>query len=122
MNNAAHLLATQGGYKFNQHYLRGAHYDHREKVEVAAAYLEAQESIGGARPNNITSVAQECRVSGRVGATNSLGDFPPGNGMALLLLAAVRLLAMQIHGCVVCSGDDLGGLSSFFVVGVGGVQ
>ena len=125
MNNAARLLAAQGGYEFNHHggvYLRGAHYDHRKKVEVAAAYdLEAQESIGGARPN-ITSVAQECRVSGRVGATHSLGDVPPGNGMALLLLVAVRLLAMQIHGCVVCSGDDLGGLSSFFVVGVGGVQ
>ena len=29
---------------------------------MAAVYLEAQESIGGARPN-ITSVAQECRVS-----------------------------------------------------------
>ena len=51
MNNAARLLAAQGGYEFNQHggvYLRGAHYDHRKKVEVAAAYLEAQESIGGA--------------------------------------------------------------------------
>ena len=74
---------------------------------MAAAYLEAQESIGGARPN-ITSVAQECRVSGRVGATHSLGDVPPGNGMALLLLVAVRLLAMRIHGCVnVCSGAQV---------------
>ena len=84
MNNAARLLAAQGVYGFNHHggvYLRGAHYDHRKKVEVAAAYLEAQESIGGARPN-ITSVAQECRVSGRVGATHSLGDVPPGNVMA----------------------------------------
>ena len=57
----------------------------------------------------------------RVDATHSLGDAPPGNGTALpLALAAVRLLAMQIHGCVdVTSGDDLGGLS-LFVVSVGG--
>ena len=61
-------------------------------------------------------------LTGRVSATHSLGDVPPRNGMALLLLAAVCLLAMQIHGCVVCSSDDLGGLSSSFVVGVGGVQ
>ena len=38
----------------------------------------------------------------RVDATHSLGDAPPGNSTALpLALAAVRLLAMQIHGCVV---------------------
>ena len=57
----------------------------------------------------------------RVGATHSLGDAPPGNGMALpLALAAVRLLAMQIHGRVdVSIGDYLGGLS-LFVVSVGG--
>ena len=57
----------------------------------------------------------------RVDATHSLGDAPPGNSTALpLALAAVRLLAMQIHGCVdVSSGDYLGGLS-LFVVSVGG--
>ena len=49
----------------------------------------------------------------RVDATHSLGDAPPGNSTALpLALAAVRLLAMQIHGCIdVTSGDDLGGVS-----------
>ena len=57
----------------------------------------------------------------RVDATHSLGDAPPGNSTALpLALAAVRLLAMQIHGCVdVSIGDYLGGLS-LFVVSVGG--
>ena len=51
----------------------------------------------------------------RVDATHSLGDAPPGNSTALpLALAAVRLLAMQIHGCVdVSIGDYLGGLSLF---------
>ena len=45
----------------------------------------------------------------RVDATHSLGDAPPGNGTALpLALAAVRLLAMQIHGCVDVSSGDLG--------------
>ena len=47
-------------------------------------------------------------LTGRVSATHSLGDVPPGNGMALLLLVAVRLLAMRIHGCVnVCSGAQV---------------
>ena len=63
----------------------------------------------------------------RVDATHSLGDAPPGNSTALplalaavRLLTAMRLLAVQIHGCVdVSIGDYLGGLS-LFVVSVGG--
>ena len=55
-----------------------------------------------------------------VGTTLSVGDATPGNGTAVLFLAVVRLLAMQIcGGADACGSDDHGGLSSL-VVYVGG--
>ena len=55
-----------------------------------------------------------------VGTTLSVGDATPGNGTAVLLLAAVRLLVMQIcGGADACGSDDHGGLYSL-VVYVGG--
>ena len=56
-----------------------------------------------------------------VGTTLSVGDATPGNGTAVLLLAAVRLLVMQIcGGADACGSDDHGGLYSLVVYGGGG--
>ena len=55
-----------------------------------------------------------------VGTILSVGDTTPGNGTVVLLLAAVRLLAMQIcGGADACGSEDHGGLS-LLVVYVGG--
>ena len=56
-----------------------------------------------------------------VGTTLSVGDATPGNGTAVLLLAAVRLLVMQIcGGADACGSDDHGDISSLVVYDGGG--
>ena len=53
--------------------------------------------------------------------TLSVGDATLGNGMALLLLEAVRILAVQLRGGTdVCGDEAFGGLSSSAVSVDGG--